>query len=264
MKKGKIQIKSVLIPLCLMCILSMAYNLAFILLATVVTDLMYTLVQIVLGLISSVGFYWLCTKIWKQGELSYPIILKVLSLELLYLFLVVGVLQTLSGIIGGNVILQIVGFLLLVFMLPIQVLYFYALSEGNITFKDIFGYVWNIFKNYSRSILNLYCALLLVVIMIDTMFGGMLSMGEAINTPYLAMSVLLYGNPMMDWMMYMFMASVMGYGEVAVYVNLVVFIVKGLIYAFMIINFVLSVSRKCIEYGTRKDQINKKKDRTSK
>ena len=264
---SKIQIKEIAQPLGYMLILCMLYNTAYILCSAYISNLtIYYFVQLILGLASSVGFYWLCLKAWKiEDGFTSQSMIRVLLMEVVFLGLVVGLLATLETYLGSeNVVLQVIGALFLFFMIPLELLYFYALSQHLYNFKEAINFIKGVLKIYSRSIFNWFCIALIVVLFIDTITGGMFALGSGIDTCTMASGILLYGNPLMNCMMVTFLASVYGYSFTSILLYFCIYFFVGLWYSVMDMNYIVYIQRKCIGNETKRNRTYKKKNRTSK
>ncbi|MGN1276144.1 MAG: hypothetical protein ACI4UK_04055, partial [Floccifex sp.] len=184
-----ISIKPILLPLCYLLLLSLIYSSVF-LFGTIATDgIINFIFEIVMGLASSIGFYWICTKIWQEGKMDAAILLKVLSLELLYMFIALVILEPLSQM--DSVVGQVIGLLFMVSLIPFQLLYFYALTKGRLTFKSILSFIFSVLKKHNRTIINKFIICFLIIVFMETMTGGMMSITGGFNTCSLAYMQLL-------------------------------------------------------------------------
>lgn len=260
----KMRIKEIANPLGTMLMLSIVYNIIY--LGTVyISDMtVFYIIQIVMGLISSVVFYWICTLCWNKPFRKQAIV-YILFLETVYLGIVTGILPAISSMMSAeNVVVQIIGAFVGIGLIPIELIYFYALSNEIYKPKELIDYVLNIMKRHSRTIINWFCIALIVVFFIDTILGGIFSLASGINTTVIASSILLYGNPMMDWMMTLFMTIILGMPLSGTFTYIVLSFMVGLWYGVMELNYVLYIQRKCLDDGTAKNTTHKKKNRTSK
>lgn len=261
----KMKIKEIANPLCSMLALSMIYNLIHVATFTFSNLTLYYIAEIFKGLLSSVGFYWICIQCWKQGKMTKEAILRVLFIETIYLGIVLGILPALSTILTKeNVIVQVIGALVAMGMIPVELIYFYALSLEIYDGKEIGRYIWNTIKRHSRSIFNWFCIGFVLVAFIDTIIGGTFSIGAGIDTPTMALSILFYGNPMMTWMMTLVSSLALGLPLQSFVLYIILYIVVGIWYGVIELNYVLYIQRKCLDDGTSKNTTNKKKNRTIK
>lgn len=139
-------------------------------------------IQVVLSLLSSIGMYWICTKVWtsQKEKLDFGTLLRVLILQGIYILLVSALLIPLALVaIEQNqmwlmVFMQLVSVFFLIFMIPFQLVYYYVVY-GKRSFQEIKTYIFGVFKAHYKVILNMYCAMLLFMMAIDTLSGGTLS-----------------------------------------------------------------------------------------
>ncbi|MDD7282250.1 hypothetical protein [Floccifex sp.] len=251
-----IDIKPALIPMGYLYVLSALYNVVFLVGSNTFEGIMFFVFEMIMGLISSVGFYWLCLKTWKiDKKIDTNSILKVLSLELLYLFICLGILQPMIG--KDNMFMQIVGLLIMVYMIPIQLIYFYGLASGKSSYKELGKFVWNVIKKENRSIINKFCICLLIMIFLDTISSGMLSAAKGFDTCSLSVLVLLYGNPLMSLMVFLFFAAGFKLAIVDCIAYVVMYIILAFCYGLLDINYILFIRRKsCIEDESRSDEVH--------
>ena len=80
--------------------------------------------EVGLSLLSSLGLYFICTKIWKKKNFSFQAIFKVLLLQAIYILIVSGILTNLVNICTKNMglmlVLQLMSAFCLVVMVPFQ------------------------------------------------------------------------------------------------------------------------------------------------
>lgn len=260
----KMRIKDIANPLGTMLMMSIGYNLIYLGTIYISSMTLFYIIQILLGLVSSVGFYWVCVSCWKK-EMKKEAIVRVLFLETIYLGVVTGILPVLTNIFTNeNVIVQVIGALIGIGLIPFELVYFYGLSNEIYSPGELISYVLNVLKRHSRTIFNWFCIALIAVFFVDTIIGGVFSLASGIDTTTIAASILLYGNPMMDWMMTLFMTVILAMPISTTFTYIVISFFIGLWYGVMELNYVLFIQRKCLDDGTSKNTANKKKNRTSK
>ena len=222
-------------------------------------------IQVVLSLLSSIGMYWICTKVWtsQKEKLDFGTLLRVLILQGIYILLVSALLIPLALVaIEQNqmwlmVFMQLVSVFFLIFMIPFQLVYYYALFMGKRSFQEIKTYIFGVFKAHYKVILNMYCAMLLFMMAIDTLSGGTLSLAGGFNVPVIVHSLLYVGNPMFSWMMSLFLAMAANLPLGQMFMILFFLFMIGFLYAYLELNFVAFIQEKCNAYGTKRTQAHR-------
>lgn len=239
---------------------SFLYNIFYIFAVLLNSDLRLSyLVQILLSLVSSIGFYFICTKVWtpKKEPLSLSILLRILGLQGIYILLVSAILYPLStlasiyGLTWLSLLLQLAACGLLIGLIPLQLVIYYALFLGKKSFKELWIYVRKVFKSHYKAILNVYCTLILLIMLLDTLMGGIFSLASGFNVPQLVYSMLYMGNPMMTWMWVLFVNTLSGVPMAQSFPILFVLFVLGCFYAYLEMNFVLFMQEECVDHGTK-------------
>ena len=237
-----ISIKPILVPLCYLYLLSLIYNFVFLMGSMYLTGLLFFIFEIGMGLISSIGFYWLCLKIWKMEGFNKNTVLKVLTLELFYLFICLVILQPLASM--DNLLCQVIGLIFMVSMIPVQLIYFHGLAIGKQTFKSIFSYIGQVLKKENRSITNKFCVCLLIVLLLDTLSSGMMSAANGINTCSLCTLMILYGNPLMSGMVFSFFALSLQLEIIDLLAYAGMYLLLAICYGLIDVNYILFIKRK--------------------
>lgn len=121
-------IRSLLKALVWTILLSFAYNIAYIAMGNISDGRLYYGAQIVLSLLSSIGFYKICTLAWtpKKEKLTFEVLVRVLIFQGIEILLVSAILVPLATVFASNtivsVIVQLVSAAILIFIIPVQLL----------------------------------------------------------------------------------------------------------------------------------------------
>lgn len=249
---SNLQFLKIVKPMGLFLILSIIYNLFYFLIGVTTYQSTYIQMplQVILSFISSMGYYYLCVLFWGKRKLEFREVRDVLFFQLLYVLIVSGILHPLYNIFYSNgIILMIVQFLsgLILLSVPvIQLLYFHALYDGCHSLVDVADYIKYRFICSGRGIWNGYCALLLIVLTLDTILNGVFSLANGFNAFYVLNGVLYLANPMFEFVMVSFFSFSVE-GGISYFV---VYLVLGLILAFFESNYLYYIDRKCKTDGS--------------
>lgn len=144
MKKliSKLHFRSIYKTIVFTLVLCFLYNIAYLLMsASAMNVYIRQSLEVVLSLLSSLGFYFICTKIWKVKNFSASAILKVLVLQGIYILIVSGILSNLVNVCANNtslmLVLQLMSAFCLVVMVPFQLIFYYGLIHDK-KFKGIY------------------------------------------------------------------------------------------------------------------------------
>ena len=208
MKKlmSKFHFRSIYKTIVLTLILCFLYNIAYLFMsASDMNVYVRQSLEVGLSLLSSLGLYFICTKIWKKKNFSFQAIFKVLLLQAIYILIVSGILTNLVNICTKNMglmlVLQLMSAFCLVVMVPFQLIFYYGLIHD----KNLKEFIPMAIKKHQKSMLNWYCTLLICIIVFDTMTGGLFSAAQGFNAQSILVGSMYMGNPMMSWMMYLFL-----------------------------------------------------------
>ena len=131
MKKimSKLHFRSIYKTIVLTLILCFVYNIAYLMMsASGMNVYLRQSLEVVLSLLSSLGFYFICTKIWKKQNFCASAILKVLVLQGIYILIVSGILTNLVNVCANNtslmLVLQLISAFCLVMMVPFQLIFY--------------------------------------------------------------------------------------------------------------------------------------------
>lgn len=137
MKKimSKLHFRSIYKTIVLTLILCFVYNIAYLMMsASGMNVYLRQSLEVVLSLLSSLGFYFICTKIWKKQNFCASAILKVLVLQGIYILIVSGILTNLVNVCTNNtslmLVLQLISAFCLVMMVPFQLIFYYGLIHN--------------------------------------------------------------------------------------------------------------------------------------
>lgn len=258
------QFRSLLKALVATLILSFLYNIPYLMAGSAAIDprLFYG-IQVVLSLLSSIGFYKICTLAWTpdKEKLTAGAIGRVLMLQGVLILLVSAVLMPLSTVFASNmplsIVVQLVSTFVLIVVIPFQLVYYYALFLGKRSWKDIWGFVRAVFARHYRSLLNVYCALILAVMAIDTVTGGPFSLAQGFYVPHIVYNLLYVGNPMFSWMYMLFLTVGFGVPLSSMFAIIFFLFVVGCLYAYLELNFVAFVQKECVDRGTARTQTHR-------
>lgn len=252
-----IEVRTILKPMVMVILLSFVYNYAYMCLSlyrAVGPSTLITTLQVLLSLLSALGFYWICTAVWTQRVKKFSIYQGIMVL------LGQGVLIcVVSGLLGNfyayaidhtNFLLveQLLSALVLISWVPLQLLYYYALFLGK-KGKDIFIYMFEVLKKKQKTILNWYCALLILIIVIDTLTQGAFSILHGFDAYSILFGTVYLGNPMVQWMMSLLWVANMELQTV--FTLAFEFFVIGVFYMILELNYIRFIQRKCYEYESQ-------------
>lgn len=241
MKKliSKLHFRSIYKTMVLTLLMSFAYNIIYLVLSAANMNVyIKESLQVVLSLLSSLGFYFICAKIWKQKNFSAQAIFKVLVLQGIYILIASGVLTNLVNVFskqtGIMLILQLISAFFLVTMVPFQLIFYYGLIHK----ENLKEFLKSAIKKHQKSMLNWYCTLLICILVFDTMSGGLFSATQGFNAQSILVGSMYMGNPMMSWMMYLFLGVTFQSSLAAMFSYLFVNFLMGFFYCILELNYV--------------------------
>ena len=255
---SKIEVRSILKPMLAMAILSFVYNYAYMCLSLyryMINDTIFGIIQYGLSLISGLGFYWIATYVWiqKMQKISLRQAIYVLLWQAVCILIVSGGLGYLHQIAMNNtgllIVSQLLSAIVLIFMIPLQLLFYYTLFL-NKKGKEIFSYMKGVFFAKQKTILNWFCALLIFIIVIDTFTNGAFSILYGFDAYSMVNSMMYLGNPMVMWMMTVVLA-LQAVGTATTVMMAFSFFLIGVVYSIFELNFIRFIQRKCYEYESK-------------
>jgi hypothetical protein len=177
----------------------------------------------------------------KKNTLSLNHLIYILVLQAVYIFIIQGILTPLyyafGNITAAAVIIQLLSAFGIIFMMPLQLIYYYGLYEG------ILG---------PKPLLNWFCTIFLIVVALDTLWWGMFSMINGFNATEILSRMYFMGNPMMSWMMYFYMSVLSGSSMASIYIPVFGCFVIGFFEGLIELNYVLLIQNKCGDHGTQR------------
>lgn len=241
MKKlmSKLHFRSIYKTIVLTLVLCFLYNIAYLLMsASAMNVYIRQSLEVVLSLLSSLGFYFICTKIWKAKNFSASAILKVFVLQGIYILIVSGILSNLVNVCANNtslmLVLQLMSAFGLVVMVPFQLIFYYGLIHD----KNLKEFIPAAIKKYQKKVLNWYCTLLIFIVVLDTMSGGLFSAAQGFNAQSILVGSMYMGNPMISWMMYLFLGVSFQSSLASMFTYLFVNFLMGFFYCVLELNYV--------------------------
>ena len=241
MKKlmSKFHFRSIYKTIVLTLILCFLYNIAYLFMsASDMNVYVRQSLEVGLSLLSSLGLYFICTKIWKKKNFSFQAIFKVLLLQAIYILIVSGILTNLVNICTKNMglmlVLQLMSAFCLVVMVPFQLIFYYGLIHD----KNLKEFIPMAIKKHQKSMLNWYCTLLICIIVFDTMTGGLFSAVQGFNAQSILVGSMYMGNPMMSWMMYLFLGVSFSSTLASMFTYLFMNFLMGFFYCILELNYV--------------------------
>ena len=241
MKKlmSKFQFRSIYKTIVLTLILCFLYNIAYLFMsASDMNVYVRQSLEVGLSLLSSLGCYFICTRIWKKKNFSFQTIFKVLLLQAIYILIVSGILTNLVNICTKNMwlmlVLQLMSAFCLVVMVPFQLIFYYGLIHD----KNLKEFIPMAIKKHQKSMLNWYCTLLICIIIFDTMTGGLFSAAQGFNAQSILVGSMYMGNPMMSWMMYLFLGVSFSSTLASMFTYLFMNFLMGFFYCILELNYV--------------------------
>lgn len=241
MKKlmSKLHFRSIYKTIVLTLVLCFLYNIAYLLMsASAMNVYIRQSLEVVLSLLSSLGFYFICTKIWKAKNFSASAILKVFVLQGIYILIVSGILSNLVNVCANNtslmLVLQLMSAFGLVVMVPFQLIFYYGLIHD----KNLKEFIPAAIKKHQKKVLNWYCTLLIFIVVLDTMSGGLFSAAQGFNAQSILVGSMYMGNPMISWMMYLFLGVSFQSSLASMFTYLFVNFLMGFFYCVLELNYV--------------------------
>lgn len=241
MKKlmSKFHFRSIYRTIVFTLILCFVYNVAYLMMsASSMNVYVRQSLEVGLSLLSSIGFYFICTKIWKKKNFSFQAIFKVLLLQAIYILIVSGILTNLVNVCLKNtslmLVLQLVSAFFLVVMVPFQLIFYYGLIHD----KNLKEFIPTAIKKHQKSMLNWYCTLLICIVVLDTMTGGLFSAAQGFNAQSILVGSMYMGNPMISWMMYLFLGVSFQSSLAAMFTYLFMNFLVGFLYCVLELNYV--------------------------
>ena len=241
MKKlmSKFHFRSIYKTIVFTLILCFVYNIAYLMMsASSMNVYVRQSLEVGLSLLSSIGFYFICTKIWKKKNFSFQAIFKVLLLQAIYILIVSGILTNLVNVCSKNtglmLVLQLVSAFFLVVMVPFQLIFYYSLIHD----KNLKEFIPTAIKKHQKSMLNWYCTLLICIVVLDTMSGGLFSAAQGFNAQSILVGSMYMGNPMISWMMYLFLGVSFQSSLAAMFTYLFMNFLVGFLYCVLELNYV--------------------------
>lgn len=241
MKKlmSKFHFRSIYRTIVFTLILCFVYNVAYLMMsASSMNVYVRQSLEVGLSLLSSIGFYFICTKIWKKKNFSFQAIFKVLLLQAIYILIVSVILTNLVNVCSKNtslmLVLQLVSAFFLVVMVPFQLIFYYGLIHD----KNLKEFIPTAIKKHQKSMLNWYCTLLICIVVLDTMTGGLFSAAQGFNAQSILVGSMYMGNPMISWMMYLFLGVSFQSSLAAMFTYLFMNFLVGFLYCVLELNYV--------------------------
>ena len=241
MKKlmSKFHFRSIYKTIVLTLILCFLYNIAYLFMsASDMNVYVRQSLEVGLSLLSSLGLYFICTKIWKKKNFSFQAIFKVLLLQAIYILIVSGILTNLVNICTKNMglmlVLQLMSAFCLVVMVPLQLIFYYGLIHD----KNLKEFIPMAIKKHQKSMLNWYCTLLICIIVSATMPGCLFSAAQGFNAQSILVGSMYMGNPMMSWMMYLFLGVSFSSTLASMFTYLFMNFLMGFFYCILELNYV--------------------------
>lgn len=241
MKKlmSKLHFRSIYKTIVLTLVLCFLYNIAYLMMsASAMNIYIRQSLEVVLSLLSSLGFYFICTKIWKAKNFSASAILKVFVLQGIYILIVSGILSNLVNVCTNNtslmLVLQLMSAFGLVVMVPFQLIFYYGLIHD----KNLKEFIPAAIKKHQKKMLNWYCALLICIVILDTISGGLFSAAQGFNAQSILVGSMYMGNPMMSWMMYLFLGVSFQSSLASMFTYLFINFLVGFFYCVLELNYV--------------------------
>ena len=241
MKKliSKLHFRSIYKTIVFTLVLCFLYNIAYLLMsASAMNVYIRQSLEVVLSLLSSLGFYFICTKIWKAKNFSASAILKVLVLQGIYILIVSGILSNLVNVCANNtslmLVLQLMSAFCLVMMVPFQLIFYYGLIHD----KNLKEFIPAAIKKHQKTMLNWYCTLLICIVILDTISGGLFSAAQGFNAQSILEGSMYMGNPMMSWMMYLFLGVSFQSSLASMFTYLFINFLVGFFYCVLELNYV--------------------------
>ncbi len=225
-------------------LLCFAYNVAYLMIMAYSGNVyLKEILQILLSLLSAVGFYWICTRVWKTRKINHKDLLYIFFLQAIYIVIVNGILTNLVNIFSTNtlvmIVLQLISALCLVCMIPFQLLYYYGLSHD----MELKSFLKTNIKKHQKNLLNWYCTLLIGIIICDTLGSGLFSAASGFNAQSILVGSMYMGNPMMSWMMYLYLGVSLSASLSSMFTYLFVNFLMGFVYCIFELNYVCYVKR---------------------
>ena len=209
-----------------------------------------------LSLFFSLVFYRLCVLVWKKGKMKWSgaVVLRVLLWQAVCILFVSGICVPLNTAVqntaAGQILSQIVSIAGVLFIIPLQLMYNYALFSGKRKGKEIFLYIKDIFKKNYKGILNGFCALLLLLAGVDTLIHGVFTIGSGLNATAFLTGLMYAGNPMVNWMMMVFASEMAGLAAEQVLIPVLFCLAAGCVEAWLELNYIFYIQEACTDYGT--------------
>lgn len=265
-RKSDFSLKTLFQPMMATMLLSFVYNIFYIYGTLFLGASWFSYVFIVLlAMASSVGLYWICTKIWKVScTLSKEVLLPILVVEGLLLIFTLGILAPLHSIVYAmdqwfiSIPYQVVCAILIVLAQPLQLCMFSGLTQNVYGVKPLGAYVKDKFLHAFKEIWNRYCLILLMIIFVDTLVNGLFTMQAGFDAYSILSNILLFGNPMFSWMFAFMMWAGAGLSTGAMMSLLILFIV-GVVYLTVECNFLKKAGDAWIDHGAKTVKTHKKK-----
>jgi hypothetical protein len=149
-----------------------------------------------------------------------------------------GILTNLVNVCANNtglmLVLQLISAFCLVMMVPFQLIFYYGLIHD----KNLKEFIPFALKKHQKSMLNWYCTLLICIVVFDTMSGGLFSAAQGFNAQSILVGSMYMGNPMISWMMYLFLGVSFQSSLAAMFTYLFVNFLIGFIYCILELNYV--------------------------
>lgn len=241
MKKlmSKLHFRSIYKTIVLTLVLCFLYNIAYLMMSAFAMNIyIRQSLEVVLSLLSSLGFYFICTKIWKAKNFSASAILKVFVLQGIYILIVSGILSNLVNVCTNNtslmLVLQLMSAFGLVVMVPFQLIFYYGLIHD----KNLKEFIPAAIKKHQKKMLNWYCTLLICIVILDTISGGLFSAAQGFNAQSILVGSMYMGNPMISWMMYLFLGVSFQSSLASMFTYLFVNFLMGFFYCVLELNYV--------------------------
>lgn len=247
----------VFIPLMITFGLCFLYNLGYLLsIFSISSFALAYLVQILLSLLSSLGLYFICTRLWprKKGTFAMKKLILVLFIQAIYILLVRGILVPLYAV-GPEIapvrfLLQIAATFGIIFMIPAQLIAYFGIYEEKDNPRQLISWVGTVLKKGAKPILNGFCGLFLIMVVCDSIWYGVYSFSAGFDPLNVLVTMLFAGNPLMSWMQLMMVGMLQGLSLQQMWAPVFGAFLLGFAYTILELNYILIVRRECLKYGS--------------
>lgn len=215
-------------------IFSIIYNLIYLFLSRFVyDDTALTIFLILISLLFTEGWYFICLKLWDMpAKIKCKEGVKVMAFQGIYIlltFIMQHLMYAWASSAAGLIVTEVVNGLLFLMYPYALMTFFYHLATKEKIYLQL-------------DLLRLGMLMMIVIVIGDTLLNGALTIGS-MDLWTLLYNLMFQGNPWINWIMMVTIGMVYQASAGMMLISMVVYFFLGLFYALLEINYAASVKR---------------------